>query len=61
MFPPEVVFCQVVGGVGRRTYPPRSRLKLPATFFVFQEVDWTLIHHFVDRTHIHSKPSGGSL
>ena len=22
MFPPEVVFCQVAGGVGRRTSPP---------------------------------------
>ena len=31
MFPPEVVFCQVAGGVGRRTSPSPSRLKLTAT------------------------------
>ena len=62
MFPPEVVFCQVVGGCGQAHHPFPSRSQTTCRRgFVFQMVDWTLIHRFVDGTRIHSKPSGDSL
>ena len=63
MFPPEVVFCQVAGGTGQASHmsPPLSLSNYLPQFFVFQRVDWILIHRFVDRTRIHLKPSGGSL
>ena len=47
-------------GQAHHPFPSRSQTTCRRGF-VFQRVDWTLIHHFVDRTRIHSKPSGGSL
>ena len=40
MFPPEVVFCQVAGGVGRLTIPSLLALKLPAAEVLFSK-GWT--------------------
>ena len=47
-------------GQAHHPFPSRSQTTCRRGF-VFQRVDWTLIHHFGDRTRIHSKPSGGSL
>ena len=45
---------------GAHPLPPLASNYLPH-FWFFRKVDWTLIHHFVDRTRIHSTSSGGSL